>query len=198
MIWVIVAAVAVIGFTAWIMYRRRGAGRGEPTAGPAAVAAAEADLAVAEAEREPAGVVASPPGAAAEDVYSEPQAAPIGEDVEKPGEAEPVVAEAEPAAEAAPAEPAAPKTPSKEELRSRVEAQLEDSARLLAELKEAASRAGEDSPLSGGSVGIMEEGLQEVQALAQRKQWSQAKDKGEALHAQLSLLLQGARREKSP
>jgi hypothetical protein len=109
-----------------------------------------------------------------------------------------VVAEAEPAAEAAPAEPAAPKTPSKEELRSRVEAQLEDSARLLAELKEAASRAGEDSPLSGGSVGIMEEGLQEVQALAQRKQWSQAKDKGEALHAQLSLLLQGARREKSP
>jgi hypothetical protein len=196
-IWVIVAAVAVIGFTAWIMYRRRGAGRGEPTAGPATVALPEAEPAVTEVEREPAEVVASRPEAA-EEVYSEPQAAPIGEDVEKQGEAEAVVAEAEPVAEAAPAEPAAPKTSPKEEMRSRVEAQLEDSARLLDELKEAASRAGEDSPLSGGSVGIMEEGLQEVQALAQRKQWSQAKDKGEALHAQLSLLLQGARREKSP
>jgi hypothetical protein len=157
----------------------------------------EAKPAAAEVERRPAEAVASRPEVA-EEVHSEPQAAPIGEDVEKQLEAEAVVAEAEQAAEAAPAELAVPKTSSKEELRSRVEAQLEDSARLLDELKEAASRAGEDSPLSGGSVGIMEEGLQEVQALAQRKQWSQAKDKGEALHAQLSLLLQGARREKSP
>ncbi len=197
MIWVIVAAVAVIGFTAWMVYRRRGAGRGEPTASLAAVTPPEAKPAAAEVERRPAEAVASRPEVA-EEVHSEPQAAPIGEDVEKQLEAEAVVAEAEQAAEAAPAELAVPKTSSKEELRSRVEAQLEDSARLLDELKEAASRAGEDSPLSGGSVGIMEEGLQEVQALAQRKQWSQAKDKGEALHAQLSLLLQGARREKSP
>jgi hypothetical protein len=77
-----------------------------------------------------------------------------------------------------------------------VEAQLDESARLLEELRDAASGAEEGSPVNAEAVEIMEEGLQEIRALAERKQWGPARDKGKALHAQLTLLLQSARREK--
>jgi hypothetical protein len=79
-----------------------------------------------------------------------------------------------------------------------VEMQLDESARLLDELRAAASEAAEGSALNAETVEIMEEGLQEIRALAARKQWGQARDKGQALHAQLTLLLQSARRENSP
>jgi hypothetical protein len=105
--------------------------------------------------------------------------------------AEPVSGEAE-----GEAEPAAKAGATEEELRSQVEARLADSSRMLGELKDLASGGG-DLGLSAGSVEIMEEGLEEVRALAVRREWSQAKDKCDALHAQLSLLLQNARRERA-
>ncbi len=84
--------------------------------------------------------------------------------------------------------------PSEREIREQVRTQLQESERMLSELKD---EAVEELSQSAGSVEVMEEGLQEVRALAERKQWNQAKNKGEALHAQLSLLIQSARREKA-
>jgi hypothetical protein len=46
-------------------------------------------------------------------------------------------------------------------------------------------------------VEILADGLTEVKGLAQEEKWGQAKDKGEALRAQLSLMLQTQRRQSS-
>lgn len=75
------------------------------------------------------------------------------------------------------------------ELKERVEELLSDSERMLGELRELSDGEGETE-----SVEIMAEGLTEVQALAEEEKWAQAKDKGEALRAQLSMMLQSARR----
>ncbi len=106
--------------------------------------------------------------------------------------------------EAAAAEPVVPEPapkpePTAKELRSRVEERLaEKSERMLGELRKAADHDDAVAQRVGaGTMEIVEEGLQEVRSLAERKKWSQAKDKAEALHAQLSLMLQSARREKA-
>lgn len=93
-----------------------------------------------------------------------------------------------PRAEPDPIPPPKPKA-SEAELREQVASQLEDAKRMLGELKKADIRE--------EMVDIMEEGLKEVRGLADRKQWSGARDKGRALHAQLSLMLQSARRGKA-
>jgi hypothetical protein len=206
-IWVVVAAIAVVLFAAWMIMRRRSA---------AVQARSETPTAVAPPGAEPAeeGEVAGPADAAigerlaGKGVVSGEETTPA--DRRKRVEAGAATVEpASPAVESAAAleaEPAVVETPvaapAKEapqaSLRSQVEAQLEESARLLGELRESASGAEDGSTLSAGSVEIMEEGLEEIRALAARKQWGPARDKGKALHAQLTLLLQSARRGKSP
>lgn len=89
-----------------------------------------------------------------------------------------------------PAIPEPKPEPTVAELRAQVESVLTDSDRLLAELGQLAA-GGELE----GSVGLLGEGLQEVRALAGRREWSQARDKGQALRAQLTMMLQAARRE---
>ncbi len=89
-----------------------------------------------------------------------------------------------------PAIPEPKPEPTVAELRAQVESVLTDSDRLLAELGQLAP-GGELE----GSVGLLGEGLQEVRALAGRREWSQARDKGQALRAQLTMMLQAARRE---
>jgi hypothetical protein len=109
-------------------------------------------------------------------------------------------AESEAAVEAEPVvpEPVVKREPTAKELRSRVEQRLSESERMLAELRKAVEHDDEVAQQVGaGTMEIVEEGLQEVRSLAERKKWSQAKDKGEALHAQLSLMLQSTRREKA-
>jgi ElaB/YqjD/DUF883 family membrane-anchored ribosome-binding protein len=107
-------------------------------------------------------------------------------------------AEAEAPVEAVVPERAAKAEPTAKELRSRVEERLAESERMLGELRKATEHDEAVAHRVGaGTVEIVEEGLQEVRSLAERKKWSQAKDKGEALHAQLSLMLQSARREKA-
>jgi hypothetical protein len=175
---IVVAVVAVV-LVAFLVWRRRAraagtaegvvvAPRAESGSAPAAGEAGEAP------GREVAARVAEPGAARAEAV----------EEPEEPAEARAVGVEAGPGL-------------SEQELRSRVESRLDDSSRMLGELKKLASGGGEELGLSAGSVEIMEEGLEEVQALAEREQWSQARDKCEALHAQLSLLLRSARREQA-
>lgn len=194
MAWVILAVIAVALVAAWIVMRRRStATEGRPEE-PAAVAApadrpaeaapepVEAGAAISVPEEQAASAVAA--GADRQEREVEPAA---------PAEEGEVSAEAEPGIEAPPkVEPPA------ESPRTQVETQLDESARLLDELRAAASEAEEGSPLNAESVEIMEEGLQEIRTLAERKQWGQARDKGKALHAQLTLLLQSARRENSP
>lgn len=103
-------------------------------------------------------------------------------------------AESEAKAEAAAVAPPAPKPPGAAELRERVAEILEDAERILGDLR-AATAGGEGD--ATGSVEILAEGLAEVRSLAEDKDWGQAKDKGEALRAQLSLMLQTARREQA-
>jgi hypothetical protein len=127
-----------------------------------------------------------------------PPAAP--EAVAPPAEQAPAVKEREvkapePVSEAA-AEPVAKKPePSEKELKQHVESRLEESERLLRELRDVAGR---DSELaSPAMVEIMAEGLGEVRTLAKARKWSHARDKGDALHAQLTMMLQKARRERA-
>ncbi len=68
---------------------------------------------------------------------------------------------------------------------------------MLGELKQAEAGTASDTSASDEMVNIIEEGLHEVRSLADRKQWCQARDKGQALRAQLSLMLQSARREQA-
>ncbi len=176
---IIVAVAAVIVVVALLIWRGRG---GKPEAGREdrrgeIRAAAGAPPAV-----EPRG------GEARETVATPPRAA------------SPAKREAVHVAEPAVVEPSEVKPPrpkvSESEIRDQVRTRLEAAERMLSELQEAAAgRSVEELTQSSGSVEIMAEGLQEVRALVERKQWSQAKNKGEALHAQLSLLLQSARRE---
>jgi hypothetical protein len=128
---------------------------------------------------------ASAASAPADRQEREVESAAIAEETEAGAQSQPVV-EAPPEVE-----------PPAESPRTQVERQLDESARLLEELRAAASEVAEGSPLNAESVEIMEEGLQEIRTLAERKQWGQARDKGKALHAQLTLLLQSARRETS-
>lgn len=139
-------------------------------------------------------------------VTERPEVAARPPRAERPEVKEPIEEAAPPRAEVTPREveapqvaepPARPKL-SGEELREQVTSRLADSERMLSELKEVSeASAGVETQPSVSSVAIMEEGLQEIRGLADRKQWEQARDKGEALHAQLSLLLQSARREQA-
>ncbi len=125
----------------------------------------------------------------------QPQPAPAREE---PRAAAVTAAEPAPAVvEEVPAAPAKPK-PSEGELRARVEASLGESKRMLDDLRQRAQESeGMAGQVGAGTLEIMAEGLEEVQALAKKKQWSQAKDKADALEAQFRLLMQTASREKS-
>ena len=118
-----------------------------------------------------------------------------------PAREEPLAAAvvAEPAAEVVEvvaAEPAKPK-PSEGELKARVEASLGESKQMLDDLRQRSLEAeGMAQQIVPGTLEIMAEGLEEVEALAKKKQWSQAKDKADALEAQFRLLMQTASREK--
>jgi len=189
-VWVILAVILTALAAAWIIMRRRYAAMRVRPAEPASVAPPGARPSEVEEKAEPA--VAARPAAEERAAEAEP---PAGREVEVAASTEEAEVEAEAATEVEVAREAKVPAPSP---RSQVETQLDDSARLLEELRAAASGAEEGSPLNAESVEIMEEGLEEIRALAERKQWGQARDKGKALHAQLTLLLQSARREKSP
>lgn len=175
LITVLVLAAVVIGA---ILILRRGAGG-------AAAAAGELQASPGSGEREASmGVEARVEERGLEREAAEP--AEVAEATEVGGEG---------GEGAGPVEGGVEAPPSEDELRARLEARLADSSRMLGELKAITSDGGEE-PVAG-SVGIIEEGLEEVRALAERAEWGQARDKCEALHAQLSLLLQGARREQA-
>ncbi len=72
---------------------------------------------------------------------------------------------------------------------------LEESDRLLGELRQLAGGPEvAQASLDAGSVDLLGEALGEVRALADRKEWGQARDKGQALRAQLTMMLQMVRR----
>lgn len=192
-VWLIVIAVAVVIVVAAVVVLRGRSGREPMTPG-------ELDA----AKDTPQAVRTPGPPSPKKTVEAEPPRPKEPSRVEAPA----VDAEAEPdpsaptAAAEAPSVPAKPSPPpqlSAEEMRSRVESQIADSQRMLDELKTATAGEAEGEDASGlaGTVEIMEDGLSEVRSLAKRKDWSQAKEKGEALHAQLALMLQSARRERS-
>ena len=98
------------------------------------------------------------------------------------------------AEEAIPA-PSLKPQPTVAELRSQVQAMLEESDRLLGELRQLAGGPEvAQASLDAGSVDLLGEALGEVRALADRKEWGQARDKGQALRAQLTMMLQMVRR----
>ncbi len=173
---IIVAAVAVIVVAALFLMRGRGGRR-------------EASLEERREEKSPA---ASAPPASVKPPQREERAT-VARETPAPAVAEPVAVAEEAAAPPPVVEKPRPQV-TEAEIRDQVRKQLEAAERMLGELREAASSTAVED-LSQSSVEIMAEGLQEVRALAERKQWGQAKNKGEALHAQLSLLLQSARRE---
>lgn len=180
-IWVVViVAVVALAVVVVVISRSRKDQPSEAAASPAAVAPAPPAPAVTE-EPEHAAVEAE----AAPAVEAKPEVPPV---VEEAAEAEP-----EPE-EVAPEQPEA----AKEELSSRVETQLRDSERMLEELRGVATDAeGAAEQVAPSTLDIMTEGLQEVRALVKKGEGRQAKDKGDALHAQLSLLLQTARRQQT-
>ncbi len=167
--WIIVVVVAVVLFAAFLLSRRRKVG-----------ARPESEASVEET--------------ASDEVEETAEVPELRAQVVARGAESEVAA----AAEAVVAERAAKPEPTAKELRSRVEERLADSERMLGELHKAAEHDDAVAQrVGGGTMEIMEEGLQEVRSLAEHKKWSQAKDKAEALHAQLSLMLQSARREKA-
>lgn len=175
---IIVAAAAVIAVATLLFMRGRGAKR----------EAVQEDRREAVAAATGAPAVVKPPP-------REEKEAGVPETPAAPAKQEPVAVAEEPVAKPTVEEKPRPQV-TETEIRDQVRTQLEAAERMLGELREAAaSKAVEELGQSSGSVEIMAEGLQEVRALVERKQWSQAKNKGEALHAQLSLLLQSARRE---
>lgn len=191
---VIVAVVAVIAIAAFFIIRGRKRSAAEAADSSAALAQPPSEPAyVGEEKGRVEAMQPGPPEPAAEVAAPQREAATPA--------AEPSVAGPEPFDEgegAEAAEPALKAVPSDEELRSRVQTQLEDSERILGELRQVVSHGdGVAEPVPQDTLDIMEEGLQEVRVLAKRKDWSQAKDKGDALHAQLSLMLRSARREKA-
>lgn len=185
---VIIAVIVVI--TVFVLSRRR---KRSPVGAPEARAVEAAPPGAVEVEREER-VVEAPAGPGSELAETPAVAAGAAGAAVEEGEAERAAAMPE---EREVAAPAAKPEMSESELRARVKSQLEDSERMLGELRRLEVGAEGEAALDAGMVGIMEEGLQEVRALADRKQWSQARDKGQALHAQLSLMLRSARRERA-
>lgn len=199
-VWVVVIVVAVVVIVAVVVMRRP---RGEPgeVRERAEVAAEEpagleeeepavAPKAVRTPEKvtaaEPEAVPEPRPGAQAEEETREPlEGAGAGMGTET-AEAEVEEKRAE-----------TPRPPSADELRERVESQLGEAGRMLAELKEAVEEKEGEAPVDASMLAILEEGLQEVRSLVEKKRLDQARDKGEALHSQLALFLQTARREQS-
>jgi len=204
-VWIIGIVIAVIVVIAAVIMMRRPSDREETRAQPEPQRGAEEVAARTPGRSEPQAEVveapsdvrtpAPPTPAAAEEGGEDasPATAPAAEEAVAPPDQE--VAE-RPAEEPAPP-PQKPRL-SEDEIRSRVESQIADSERMLEELK-AAGAAEEGSEPSGpaGMMEIMQDGLKEVRTLLKRKEWHQARDKGEALHAQLALMLQSARREES-
>lgn len=219
-VWIVVIVVVVVVAVAAVVMSRRGPGRvaTKPPTEAEERSDEPAPLGSARTEEKPADVEPASPDApeavrtpappppkrvvpeeeeSAPDVQAEAPPAEEARPTEAREDASPEAetdAVEEPAAAAA-AEPEKPRL-SGEEIRSRLETQLADSERMIEELKEATP--GDEEVVEGsdlaGTVRIIEEGLEEVRSLAKREQWSQAKDKGEALHAQLALMLQTARR----
>lgn len=205
-VWIILVVVAVIVVIAVVAMMRRG----RPAASETAVRergrpAEHAPPEGARTKERPADVetVAPEPPKEVRAPVAEPEVMPEAPPevspsaATRPAAAPPAeeVVEERPAPKPELAEPAKPRL-SEEELRSRLQLQLADSERMLKELKEVTTseeQGAEPSPLAG-SVQIIEEGLSEVRSLAERNEWGHAKDKGEALHAQLALMLQMARR----
>ncbi|KPK56846.1 MAG: hypothetical protein AMS21_12295 [Gemmatimonas sp. SG8_38_2] len=179
---IIVAVVAVIAIAAVLVLRgRRKAGPEEATDAAAVVPPAPAEPITAPRAEKPAVEVAV--AAAQAEVVEQPSTASEKASVDE-------VEFAEAAVDAEPVEAA----PSEEELAARVEAQLQESERMLGELRGVAGGdEGSAQQVLPGTVDIMQEGLQEVRGLVSKKDWSQAKDKGDALHAQLSLMVQSVR-----
>lgn len=173
MVWVVVVVMAIVVFAALVARWRREAGRAREAGPP------REDVA--------------PPEVPREEVEEVPEVRELRALEESRGAERATVAAA--VEEAIPEPPKKPEL-SEKELRSRVEEGLAESERMLKELR-AAAEHDEGLAQQAGMVAIIEEGLQEVRALADRKKWSQAKDKGDALRAQLSLMLRGARRERA-
>lgn len=207
-VWIILVVVAVIVVIAVVAMMRRGRPaasetaareRGTPTEHARSDAASTKER-PADVERlapEPPREVRAPAREREAALAAEPEAPPEVSPSAgiRPAATREEVVEERPVPKPEPAEPAKPRL-SDEELRARLQLQLADSERMLKELKEATSSEepdAEPNPLAG-SVKIIEEGLSEVRSLAERKEWGHAKDKGEALHAQLALMLQMARR----
>jgi hypothetical protein len=186
---VIVAVVAVIAIAAVVIMRGRKSSATGVSESPAAVAAPPVEPSVPPKREEPAEAA---PVAESEAVEDPPKA------VEAVAAAEVEEIEVEAPVEAAEPEPAPEEVaqPSAEEISARVRTQLDDSKRMLGELTAAAEHA-ESPPHDLGTLEIMQEGLQEVRTALDKKDWSQAKDKGDALYAQLSLMVQSVRREQA-
>jgi hypothetical protein len=205
-VWIILAVVAVIVVIAVVAMMRRGRSAASETAAPQRGRPAEYPRAeggrvkekpaeVGMAAPEPPSEVRAPVPEPEEIREVPPEVSPAAATGSAPVPSAEEVVEERSAPKPEPAEPVKPRL-SEDEIRSRLQLQLADSERMLKELKEATAvqeEGAEPNPLAG-SVQIIEEGLSEVRSLAERKEWGHAKDKGEALHAQLALMLQMARR----
>ncbi|NIR45186.1 MAG: hypothetical protein GWN99_12450 [Gemmatimonadetes bacterium] len=172
---IIVALVAVVAIAVLVLFgRRRAAGKAKEPEGEGA--------AKPQAEPPEVGPVAAvPPEAKAEDAEAARSVAEVEQEREH--------------VEEAPAKPQPVET--EEEVAERVNESLAEARRMLKELQEGEGGAEAGTGALHGTMDIMTEGLEEVEALADRKKWSQARDKAEALRAQLKLMLQSARRERS-
>ena len=194
---VIVAVVAVIAIAAVIIVRGRKSSATDVSESPAAVAAPPVQPAVPDRHEEPAEAAPVAESVAVEEPPQAVEAVAVAEVEEVEVEAPVEVAEPEPV-EAAEPEPEEVAQPTAEEISARVQSQLDDSERMLGELTAAAEHAEDlDQRVDLGTLDIMKEGLQEVRTAVDKKDWSQAKDKGDALHAQLSLMIHSVSREQA-
>ena len=169
-VWIVLVAVAVVAVIAIVALRRR-----EPKSGPEALSPPDG-AGVRIGGGEGAAVRMQPSRAADEEARREAPPEPAAQAVEAAG-----AERDEPVASSVTASSAT-------DLPSHVHTLLEDSGRMLGQLR-ATSEAGGKTPATAGTVEILEEGLEEIRALVKRKEWSQAREKGEALRAQLSLML---------
>lgn len=169
-VWIILAVVAVVAVIAIVALRRR-----KPKGGPEALSPPDRP-GVRVGEGEGAAVRPEPARGAGEEAGREAPQEPAADAVEV------AAAQRDEAAQS-------PGTgPSATDVRSHVRTLLEESEHMLGQLR-ASSEAGRKTHANAGTVEILEEGLEEVRALAKRKDWSEAREKGEALRAQLSLML---------
>lgn len=186
---VIVAVVAVIAIAAVVIVRGRKSSATDVSESPAAVAAPPVEPAVPPKHEEPTEAA---PVVAESEAAREPR-----KTVEAVAAAEVEEVEVEAPVEVAEPEPEEVAQPSAEEISARVEAQLHDSERILGELAAAAEHGEGLAQQDLEALDIMKEGLQEVRTAVDKKDRSQAKDKGDALHAQLSLMVRSVRREQA-